>query len=256
MDIPLGIMTVFESPVLSLIDQVKAAEASVEAFNGRGGVGGHCMELTTCDTGLDPNGELECARDFVNDGVVATVHDTTAANPTGVIETTAPAGLPRVGVAPGSEELNAANSYPIGGGSIGTTFMMLPPLTQAGHTELAMIHVDTPAIQALSGILQPMLDAYDAEVTAMIPVPQGTTDYQQFILAAEDSGATGVMLALGEAEAILEAAGVADREDGAEQVLAVPHPAGNAVHSDPQRARGHVLSNETCRRMVGMRFPR
>ena len=199
---PIGIMTVFESPILSLIDQVKAADASVAAFNGRGGIGGHCIELTTCDTGLDPNGELECARDFVNDGVVATVHDTTAANPTGVIETTEPAGLPRVGVAPGSEELNAANSYPIGGGSIGTTFMMLPPLARAGNTKIAMIHVDTPAIQALSGILQPMLDAYDAEITAMIPVPQGTTDYQQFILAAEDSGATGVMLALGEAEAI------------------------------------------------------
>jgi hypothetical protein len=28
---PIGIMTVFESPVLSLIDQVNAAEASVEA---------------------------------------------------------------------------------------------------------------------------------------------------------------------------------------------------------------------------------
>lgn len=199
---PLGIMTVFESPVLSLIDQVNAADAAVEAFNGRGGIGGHCMELTTCDTGLDPNGELDCARQFVEDGIVATVHDTTAANPTGVIETTEPAGLPRVGVAPGSEELNAANSYPIGAGGIGTTFMMLPPLANTGHTELAMIHVDTPAIQALSGVLQPMLDAYGAEITSMIPVPQGTTDYQQFILAAEESGATGVMLALGEAEAV------------------------------------------------------
>jgi hypothetical protein len=37
---PLGIMTVFESPVLSLIDQVNAAEASVEAFNGRGASAG------------------------------------------------------------------------------------------------------------------------------------------------------------------------------------------------------------------------
>jgi len=199
---PLGIMTVFESPVLSLIDQVNAADAAVEAFNGRGGIGGHCMDLTTCDTGLDPNGELTCARSFVEDGIVATVHDTTAANPTGVIETTEPAGLPRVGIAPGSEELNAANSYSIGAGGIGTTFMMLPPLANTGHTELALIHVDTPAVQALAGVLQPMLDAHGVELTTMIPVPQGTTDYQQFILAAEDSGATGAMLALGEAEAV------------------------------------------------------
>ncbi len=199
---PIGIMTVFESPVLSLIDQVDAAEASVEAFNGRGGIGGHCMELTTCDTDFDPNGEIECARQFVDDGLVATVHDTTAANPTGVIETTEPAGLPRIGISPGSEEMGASNSFPIGAGGIGTTFMMPAQLARAGHTKIAMIHVDTPAIQALSGVLEPMLDAYGAELTTMIPVPQGTTDYQQFILAAQDSGATGVMLPLGEAEAV------------------------------------------------------
>jgi hypothetical protein len=133
---------------------------------------------------------------------VATVHDTTAANPTGVIETTEPAGLPRVGISPGSEEMGAANSFPIGAGGVGTTFMMPAQLARAGHTKIAMIHVDTPAIQALSGVLEPMLDAYGAELTTMIPVPQGTTDYQQFILAAQDSGATGVMLPLGEAEAV------------------------------------------------------
>jgi len=199
---PIGIMTVFESPVLSLIDQVDAAEAAVEAFNSRGGIGGHCMELTTCDTGLDPNGEVDCARQFVDDGLVATVHDTTAANPTGVIETTEPAGLPRIGIAPGSEELSASNSFPIGGGGVGTTITMPAQLAQAGHTKIAMIHVDTPPIQALPPLLEPMLDAYGAELTAMIPVSQGTTDYQQFILAAQDSGATGVMLPLGEAEAV------------------------------------------------------
>jgi branched-chain amino acid transport system substrate-binding protein len=199
---PIGIMTVFESPVLSLVDQVDAAEASVEAFNGRGGIGGHCMELTTCDTDLDPNGEVDCARQFVDDGIVATVHDTTAANPTGVIETTEPAGLPRIGISPGSDELSASNSFPIGAGGVGTTMIMPAQLARADHTKIAMIHVDTPPIQALRAVLGPMFDAYGAELTAMIPVPQGTTDYQQFILAAEDSGATGVMLPLGEAEAV------------------------------------------------------
>lgn len=199
---PIGIMTVFESPVLSLIDQVDAADAAVEAFNSRGGIGGHCMELTTCDTDLDPNGEIDCARQFVEDGLVATVHDTTAANPTGVIEATEPAGLPRIGISPGSEEMSASNSYPIGAGGVGTTMIMPAQLARAGHTKIAMIHVDTPLIQALRPVLGPMFEAYGAELTTMIPVPQGTTDYQQFILAAEDSGATGVILPLGEAEAV------------------------------------------------------
>src|ERR671910_113094 len=79
----------------------------------------------------------------IDDGVVATVHDTTAANPTGVIETTEPAGLPRIGISPGSEELSASNSFPIGGGGVGTTFMMFPTLARTERTEIALIHVDT-----------------------------------------------------------------------------------------------------------------
>jgi branched-chain amino acid transport system substrate-binding protein len=199
---PLGIMTVFESPLLSLIDQVDGAEAAVEAFNGRGGIGGHCMELQTCDTELDPNGEVDCARDLTEAGVVATVNDTTAANPTGVIEVTATAGLPRVGVSPGTDELMASNSFPISGGSVGTTFMMISALARSGVERMAMIHVDTPQIQALPTVAAPLFEANGAELTEMIPVPAGTTDFQQFVLAAEDSGADGAMLALGEAEAI------------------------------------------------------
>jgi ABC-type branched-subunit amino acid transport system substrate-binding protein len=199
---PLGIMTVFESQILSLIDQVQGAEASVEAFNGRGGVGGHCMELQTCDTQLDANGEVACARDLVDAGVVATLHDTTAANPEGVVGVTEPAGLPRIGIAPGTQELSASNSFPIGGGSSGTTFMMAPLLAQAGHKNIAVIHVDTPQVQALPGAMADLLEANDAEIVEMIPVPAGTTDYQQFVLAAEDAGADGVMLALGEGEAL------------------------------------------------------
>jgi ABC-type branched-subunit amino acid transport system substrate-binding protein len=211
---PIGIMTVFESQVLSLIDQVRGAEAATEAFNARGGVGGHCMEIQSCDTGLDANGEVSCARELVDAGVVATVHDTTAANPEGVVGVTEPAGLPRIGIAPGTQELSASNSFPIGGGSSGTTFMMAPLLAQAGHKDIAVIHVDTPQVQALPGAMADMLEANDAEIVEMIPVPAGTTDYQQFVLAAEDAGADGVMLALGEAEAlqVLDAAQQLDSE--------------------------------------------
>jgi ABC-type branched-subunit amino acid transport system substrate-binding protein len=199
---PVGITTVFESPVLSLVDQVTALEASVDAFNSRGGIGGHCMDLTTCDSGADPNKEVDCARQFVDDGVVATLNDTTSFNPQGVIDVLEPAGLPRIGISPAVEELSSPVTYAIGAGGTGTTFMMLPPLLRAGMKKIAVIHVDTPTIAALFSAMQPMLDASGAELVAKIPVPAGTTDFQQFILAAEDAGAEGVMLPLGENEAV------------------------------------------------------
>ena len=42
----IGLMTTFESPVVSLGDQALALEAAAEAFNARGGANGACIEVT------------------------------------------------------------------------------------------------------------------------------------------------------------------------------------------------------------------
>jgi len=49
----IGLMTVFESPVLSLKDQADALGVAAEAFNARGGANGACIEVTTCDDGAN-----------------------------------------------------------------------------------------------------------------------------------------------------------------------------------------------------------
>lgn len=199
---PVGIITVFESPVLSLVDQVTALEASVEAFNKRGGIGGHCIKLTTCDSEGDPNKEADCARQFVDQGIVATLNDTTSFNPQAVKELFEAAGLPRFHISPAVQELNSTVSFPIGAGGTGTTFMMVPACARNGHTKIAAIHVDTPQIGPLFAALGGMLKAYGAEIVARLPVPAGTTDFQQFTLAAERAGATCAIVPLGENEAV------------------------------------------------------
>lgn len=199
---PIGIITVFESPVLSLVDQATALEASVAAFNQRGGVGGHCMELTTWDSKGDPNREADGARQFVAKGIVATLNDTNPFNAQAVKEILEAAGLPRVGLSPSPEELDSEVTYAIGAGGSGSTFMMVPGCTRNGHQKIASIQVDLPIIDQLFGALEPMLEAYGAEVVAKIPVPAGTTDFQQFTLAAEKARATCAILPLGENEAV------------------------------------------------------
>src|SRR5215207_9079780 len=71
----LGLMTVFESPIVSLEDQALALEASAEAFNARGGANGACIEVTTCDDGANLDQAVACAREVDEAGVVATVND-------------------------------------------------------------------------------------------------------------------------------------------------------------------------------------
>jgi branched-chain amino acid transport system substrate-binding protein len=203
--IEVGIQTVFESPALSLIDQVDALKASVTAFNKNySGVGDHCMNLTTCDEENQPNKAEDCARTLVGSKVVATLNDTIVAggNTKAVAEIFKNGGLPRVGSSPNTDDLSAPNVYAIGGGGVGTTFMMAPPLLQSGHKKLYMIGVDTPTIEILPKVMEGMLKAYGAEWVGLSKVPGGTTDFQQFILAAEDAGADGVVLPLGENEAV------------------------------------------------------
>ena len=112
------------------------------------------------------------------------------------------AGIPRVAISPSIQELSSKVSYPLGAGGTGTTLMMVPGCTRNGHKKIAAIHFDTPQMAPLFAALEPMLKAYGAELVATIPVPAGTTDFQQFTLAAEKAGATCAIIPLGTSEAV------------------------------------------------------
>ena len=71
----IGLMTVFESPVLSLESHALALEASAEAFNARGGANGSCIEVHACDDGANLDQSVACVREIDEAGVVATVND-------------------------------------------------------------------------------------------------------------------------------------------------------------------------------------
>ena len=200
--VEIGLITVFNSPVLHLKDQADAAVASVAAFNKRGGVGGHCLKLTTCDDHADPNTAADCARQMASSKVVATLNDTTSFGNQGVIDILTKANIPRFEVSPGLEDLSAPLSYAIGAGGVGTTFMMAPPLLKTGHKKIYIIGVDAPTIGVFPSLMTPMAKSYGGAIVGLSKVPGGTTDFQQFVIAAQDAGADSVILPLGDNEAI------------------------------------------------------
>ena len=213
----INITAPFEAPNPSPNDQVSAMEVSVDIFNARGGIGGHCMALTTCDDGGDPNVSLDCAREAVDDAtIMAVLNDTPAFNPQGWVDVTLPADLARFGLSPGQETMAAevTDSYPFSGGGTGTTFVMSAACTKHGFKKIGMINVDTPTIDRLISVVEGMVGAYDAEFVGNITVPAGTTDFQQFIITMEDLGAECVMMPLGENEAlqVLQAADQLDTD--------------------------------------------
>jgi ABC-type branched-subunit amino acid transport system substrate-binding protein len=197
-----GQQLTFASAVLTAEDQALALEASAEAFNARGGANGHCVEITTCDERADANAALACARTLDDAGVAVNVNDSSADPSSGTGDALESAGIARFAINSGTPDLSDPNSYPFDAGGIGTAMVMPQALVDAGITKIATIRVDLPAASALIGIFEEIYEADGAEFVADIPVAAGTTDYSQFILAAEDASAEGVIVPLGGQEAI------------------------------------------------------
>ena len=199
----IGLTTVFATGVLTLVDQAQALEASAEAFNARGGANGHCIEVTNCDDNADPNQALECVRTMDQAGVAVTVNDSSTAAQPEVAAGFAAAGIPRFAISPNQADYPDTNAYPFDAGGLGTTIMMPQILLDEGITKMAMVRVDLPATAAIvPALFAPVFGDNGAEFVADSPVPAGTTDYSQFVLAAENAGAEGVVVALGGQEAI------------------------------------------------------
>jgi ABC-type branched-subunit amino acid transport system substrate-binding protein len=198
----LGLMTVFQSPIVSLEDQALALEASAEAFNARGGANGACIEVTTCDDGGNADQALDCVDTVDQAGVVATVNDQGTAGQADVSAAMADAGIPRVASNVSQDDWGDQNAYPMDASGTGVTFLLPQALINEDVTEIGLIRVDFAAASALVGLLSDVYESDGATFPYDVPVPGGTTDYTQFILGAQDAGVGGVVLALGENEAI------------------------------------------------------
>jgi ABC-type branched-subunit amino acid transport system substrate-binding protein len=197
----LGVQTVFESPVLSLKEQATALQASAKAFNARGGANGSCIDVTPCDDGANRDQSIECVRTLDKAGVVATVYDTTTAGQGDVSKAMAQAKIPRIASNVANEDWTDKNAFPLDAGSTGVVILLPQALIQQGIKKIGVIRVDLAAASALVGI-QKQIYGSKAEFPADVPVSAGTTDYGQFLLKADRAGTGGVVLALGEQEAV------------------------------------------------------
>jgi ABC-type branched-subunit amino acid transport system substrate-binding protein len=198
----IGLMTVFESPVLSLKDQADALTASATAFNQRGGANGSCIEVHNCDDGANIDQAVGCVRELDSAGVVATVNDEGTAGQADVSSAMAQAGIPRIASNVSNVDWGDPNAYPIDASGTGVTFLQPQALVDQGAKKIGVVRVDLAAASALVGLLG---DVYKDEGVTFpfdAPVSAGTTDYGQFILGAQDAGVDGVILSLGEQEAV------------------------------------------------------
>jgi len=197
-----GTSTVFESSVISLGDLAIALAAAAEGFNQRGGANGACIEVHTCDDGATVEQSLKCARELDEAGIVATINDTTTAGNEEVAAAHAAAGIPRVATNVSPSDWADPNAFPIDASSTGSTLLMPQALVQEGVTEIGIVRADLAQTSALIGILEGMYEDDGATFPMDVAVPPSTTDYSQFILKANEAKVGGILLAVGEQEAV------------------------------------------------------
>ncbi len=181
----------------------EAMQASVKAFNKRGGLNGRKIELVLCDTKGDPNTEANCARRMVSEGVVATLDDWALFNTAATAKILEDAGIARIGInLADPSEFGSPVSFPLTSDPIGGGVGQAVGLAEAGNEKLAIVIVETPSASIITDLIQPAAKGEGSEIVTLVQIPPGATDYSQYVAAAQQDGADAYMLGLDAPSAI------------------------------------------------------
>lgn len=171
--------------------------AAVAAFNKRGGAGtsGARLEADVCDSKGDANGEVACARQMVDDGVVATLNDLTFNNPAGVVDILEGAGIPRIGVG-GTDisEFTSSVSYPVSAGVIAAYIGTAVGFKQDKNTKICLARTDAPTGATFQAFLTPSFTAVGVEIICDVAVATGATDYAPYIAQLQQEDPQAVLI--------------------------------------------------------------
>jgi ABC-type branched-subunit amino acid transport system substrate-binding protein len=199
--VKIGILTPVESAGVSNPDDPDAFQAAIAWFNKRGGAGTNHARIRgiVCDTRSDPNREVECAREMVEEGVVATIADLTFNNPAPVVSVFEEAQIPRIGSsAANPADFGSDISFPLSAGPVGEYVGAASALSDRGDTTVALARTDAPTGGAFRGFLTPPLQEAGIEIVGEVEIATGSTDYAPYVAAVQDSGADAVLVAVAE----------------------------------------------------------
>ena len=188
---------------LALPEAGNSLKASIAGLNNSGGINGHPVQLIQCDSQGDSNTEVQCAQTMVKDHVVATLEDSTFANPSQVNTILHGAGIPRIALtmADVSDYTNPDN-FDFTGGGIFTLVGMMENLVNKGDKKISVVVPDEPQSTETHLLLDPIATAEGAKVVNYVLVSSASGDYSQYVTQAQQNGAQGMLLALPNAQLV------------------------------------------------------
>ncbi len=195
--VKVGMIYSLTGPLASSPEVKDALLASVAAFNKRGGVGtgGAKLQAVVGDSRGDANGEVDCARQMVDDGVVATLNDLTFNNPAGVNSVLEGAKIPRVGIG-GTDisEFGSSVSFPVSAGVIAAYLGTAVGFKEDGNTKICLARTDAPTGATFKGFLTPSFTAIGIDIICDVSVATGATDYAPYIAEVQRENPTSMLI--------------------------------------------------------------
>jgi ABC-type branched-subunit amino acid transport system substrate-binding protein len=175
---PITVMTIstYDTDTLNAKAVLDIAQGAVVQINNAGGLGGHELNLITCNDSADPNKAADCARQAVDEGVVALVGGFTA-NGDAIMPILEQAGIPWFappGISAG--ELSSEDSYPITSGVLGLAGLGQMAAND-GCGSVASVNYDLPSAGAISQLVDLALTNAGHDKSTLIKVPPTTTDF-------------------------------------------------------------------------------
>jgi ABC-type branched-subunit amino acid transport system substrate-binding protein len=202
---PIRLMVIESMTGMMGIDQTApaGAEAAAAAINDAGGVGDREIEIIACDTASDPNKSTECARDAIEQDVVAVVGSFDPAGVAASLPVLDAAGIPYLAsLALFPSEFSSANSFPVTAGAPGGTFGMVTAADDAGCKVVGTLGdtaIDQGQTEALAaGLTAAGMEGYYVELPAstpdVTPVVAELLDRDPDCIAYAASGQVGVQI--------------------------------------------------------------
>jgi ABC-type branched-subunit amino acid transport system substrate-binding protein len=220
-----------------------AAFAAMDGINKRGGINGHELEVIACDDEYDPNKSAECARKFVEEGVVAVVGSQTIGySAYGPI--VKKAGIPVIGSMPlGSEDYQDLNNYPISTGGVGLFAGDVIAAKMAGKKSVYMVGLSMSGGEGQAKLVGGIAKSVGVDFKGYGALPADSSDLSPAVRAAEQTGAEVVIMAMDKVSA--RQFMVASQSLGADYTLAhspdVLTP--DTIAAAPEAAEGMILSS-------------
>jgi ABC-type branched-subunit amino acid transport system substrate-binding protein len=173
----------------------EAAQAAASAIEADGGLNGSPFEFIVCNQ-ADENDASDCARQAVDEDVVATIGTFTSFGAT-MNPILTEAGIPQIAVYPiDFSDYTAEVNYPLFGGTIATTGGMGAQLADDGAETINISYLDIEQGALAADLVKIGTDPRGAEVISQTPVPGDVVEFSPQVAAATEDDPDGIAVLL------------------------------------------------------------